>query len=96
MKDDMDYQRFRNFVHDTGAGALGARGLGMIPMVIEQSGRGERAYDIYSRLLKERVIFLVGPVEDLGANILLRNCCSWSRKIRKRIYRSTSIHRVVR
>jgi ATP-dependent protease ClpP protease subunit len=39
-------------------------GLGLIPMVIEQSGRGERAYDIYSRLLKERVIFLVGPVND--------------------------------
>ena len=71
MKDDMDYQRFRDFVHDTGAGALGARGLGMIPMVIEQSGRGERAYDIYSRLLKERVIFLVGPVEDLGANLIV-------------------------
>ena len=43
------------------------RGLGLIPMVIEQSGRGERAYDIYSRLLKERVVFLVGPVND-GAN----------------------------
>ena len=39
-----------------------AEGLGLIPMVIEQSGRGERAYDIYSRLLKERVIFLVGPI----------------------------------
>ena len=43
----------------------------MIPMVIEQSGRGERAYDIYSRLLKERVIFLVGPVEDMGANLIV-------------------------
>ncbi|HWV90545.1 MAG TPA: ATP-dependent Clp protease proteolytic subunit, partial [Burkholderiales bacterium] len=41
-----------------------AQGLGLIPMVIEQSGRGERAYDIYSRLLKERVIFLVGPIHD--------------------------------
>jgi ATP-dependent Clp protease protease subunit len=40
------------------------QGLGMVPMVIEQSGRGERAYDIYSRLLRERVIFLVGPVND--------------------------------
>ena len=39
-------------------------GLGMVPMVIEQSGRGERAYDIYSRLLRERIIFLVGPVND--------------------------------
>jgi ATP-dependent Clp protease protease subunit len=45
--------------------------LGMIPMVIEQSGRGERAYDIYSRLLKERVIFLVGPVNDATANLVV-------------------------
>ena len=46
-------------------------GLGYIPMVIEQSGRGERAYDIYSRLLKERVIFLVGPVDDMTANVVV-------------------------
>ncbi len=46
-------------------------GLGLIPMVIEQSGRGERAYDIYSRLLKERVIFLVGPVDDGTANLVV-------------------------
>ena len=45
--------------------------LGMVPMVIEQSGRGERAYDIYSRLLKERVIFLVGPVNDPTANLVV-------------------------
>ena len=45
--------------------------LGMVPMVIEQSGRGERAYDIYSRLLKERVIFLVGPVNDQAANLIV-------------------------
>ena len=45
--------------------------LGMVPMVIEQSGRGERAYDIYSRLLKERVIFLVGPVNDHTANLVV-------------------------
>ena len=45
--------------------------LGMVPMVIEQSGRGERAYDIYSRLLKERVIFLVGPVNDQTANLVV-------------------------
>ncbi|MCI4440571.1 MAG: ATP-dependent Clp endopeptidase proteolytic subunit ClpP [Tibeticola sp.] len=43
----------------------------MVPMVIEQSGRGERAYDIYSRLLKERVIFLVGPVDDHSANLVV-------------------------
>ena len=46
-------------------------GLGYIPMVIEQSGRGERAYDIYSRLLKERVIFMVGPVNDMTANVVV-------------------------
>ena len=45
--------------------------LGMVPMVIEQSGRGERAFDIYSRLLKERVIFLVGPVNDMTANLVV-------------------------
>jgi ATP-dependent Clp protease protease subunit len=45
--------------------------LGYIPMVIEQSGRGERAYDIYSRLLRERVIFLVGPVDDMTANVVV-------------------------
>jgi ATP-dependent Clp protease, protease subunit len=47
------------------------RGLGMVPIVIEQSGRGERAYDIYSRLLRERVIFLVGPVMDQAANLIV-------------------------
>ncbi len=46
-------------------------GLGYIPMVIEQSGRGERAYDIYSRLLKERVVFMVGPVNDMTANVVV-------------------------
>ena len=46
-------------------------GLGMVPVVIEQSGRGERAYDIYSRLLKERVIFLVGPIDDHVANLVI-------------------------
>ena len=45
--------------------------VGYVPMVIEQSGRGERAYDIYSRLLKERVIFLVGPVDDMTANVIV-------------------------
>jgi len=45
--------------------------LGLVPMVVEQSGRGERAYDIYSRLLKERVIFLVGPVNDASANLIV-------------------------
>src|SRR5574343_1708232 len=51
--------------------ALDTNMLGMVPMVIEQSGRGERSYDIYSRLLKERVIFLVGPVNDVTANLVV-------------------------
>ncbi len=51
--------------------ALDTRNLGMVPIVIEQSGRGERAYDIYSRLLRERVIFLVGPVNDQTANLVV-------------------------
>nr|WP_036297966.1 MULTISPECIES: ATP-dependent Clp endopeptidase proteolytic subunit ClpP [Methylotenera] len=50
---------------------LEPQGLGLIPMVVEQSGRGERSYDIYSRLLKERVIFLVGPVNDMTANLVV-------------------------
>ena len=51
--------------------AVQIQGLGMVPMVIEQSGRGERSYDIYSRLLKERVIFLVGPINDQTANLVV-------------------------
>ncbi|MES2298389.1 MAG: ATP-dependent Clp endopeptidase proteolytic subunit ClpP [Pseudomonadota bacterium] len=51
--------------------ALDTQALGLVPMVIEQSGRGERSYDIYSRLLKERVIFLVGPVHDQMANLIV-------------------------
>jgi len=49
----------------------GPQGLGLVPMVIEQSGRGERAYDIYSRLLKERVVFLVGVVNEMTANLIV-------------------------
>ena len=58
---------------DTGqhGGALNPRALGLVPMVIETTGRGERAYDIYSRMLKERVVFLVGPVEDHMANLVV-------------------------
>ena len=51
--------------------ALDTQGLGMVPVVIEQSGRGERAYDIYSRLLRERIIFLVGPVNDQSASVVV-------------------------
>ena len=51
--------------------ALDTKALGMVPIVIEQSGRGERAYDIYSRLLRERIVFLVGPVNDQTANLVV-------------------------
>jgi ATP-dependent Clp protease protease subunit len=51
--------------------ALDTNSLGLVPMVIETSGRGERAYDIYSRLLRERVVFLVGPVNDQTANVVV-------------------------
>ena len=51
--------------------AMDTQGLGYIPMVVEQSGRGGRSYDIYSRLLKERLIFLVGPVNDMTANLVV-------------------------
>src|SRR5688500_16308551 len=50
---------------------LNTRALNLVPMVVEQTARGERAYDIYSRLLKERVIFIVGPVEDHMANLIV-------------------------
>ncbi|MHB8454836.1 MAG: ATP-dependent Clp endopeptidase proteolytic subunit ClpP [Acidiferrobacterales bacterium] len=53
------------------SGALDPRNLGLVPMVIESTGRGERAYDIYSRMLKERLVFLVGPVEDYMANLVV-------------------------
>ena len=52
-------------------GTLETKALNLVPMVVEQSARGERAYDIYSRLLKERVIFLVGPVDDHMANLIV-------------------------
>jgi len=55
----------------SGAGPLEPAGLGMVPIVIEQSGRGERAYDIYSRLLRDRVVFIVGPINELTANLVV-------------------------
>ena len=71
----MNWQRLGSDSRNAMDPALGmvepARGLGLIPMVIEQSGRGERAYDIYSRLLKERVVFLVGPVNEVTANLIV-------------------------
>ena len=51
--------------------AIPTRSLGLVPMVLEQSARGERSYDIYSRLLKERIVFLCGPVDDLVANLIM-------------------------
>jgi len=53
------------------AGAVSPRSLNLVPMVVEQTSRGERAYDIYSRLLKDRVVFVVGPVEDHMANLVV-------------------------
>lgn len=57
--------------HDASSQYIEPQDLGMVPMVIETSGRGERAYDIYSRLLKERVVFLVGPINDQMANLVV-------------------------
>ncbi|NOZ09678.1 MAG: ATP-dependent Clp endopeptidase proteolytic subunit ClpP [Gammaproteobacteria bacterium] len=56
---------------DIPSGAVQPQSLGLVPMVIETTGRGERAYDIYSRLLKERVVFIVGPIEDHMANLIV-------------------------
>ena len=53
------------------SGATQTRALNLIPIVVEQSARGERSYDIYSRLLKERVVFLCGPIDDLVANVVV-------------------------
>jgi ATP-dependent Clp protease protease subunit len=65
-------QRFTDFYASMhGGSSVTPTGLGYIPMVVEQSGRGERSYDIYSRLLKERVIFLVGSVNDQSANLVV-------------------------
>ena len=60
-----------NDVSTRDADALGVQALNLVPMVVEQTARGERAYDIYSRLLKERVIFIVGPIEDNMANLVV-------------------------
>lgn len=64
--------RFTDFYASLHGGeSVRPTGLGYIPMVVEQSGRGERSYDIYSRLLKERIVFLVGPVNDQSANLVV-------------------------
>ena len=56
---------------DNGRGALDTKALNLVPMVVEQSSRGERAYDIYSRLLKELVVFIVGGIDDHTANLVV-------------------------
>jgi len=72
MKSFYDFQSRAYDMTGMAAGdSFAPQGLGYIPMVIEQSGRGERAFDIYSRLLKERVIFLVGEVNDATANLIV-------------------------
>ena len=70
--------------------ALETQALGMVPIVIEQSGRGERSYDIYSRLLRERVIFLVGPVNDQTANLVVAQLLFLESETRTRTFRSIS------
>ena len=64
----------------------------LVPMVVEQTPRGERAYDIYSRLLKERVIFLTGPVEDYGANLIVAQMLYLEAENPDKIYIFISIH----
>jgi len=65
-------KQYRDFHPQAGrAGALDSQALNLVPMVVEQTSRGERAYDIYSRLLKDRVVFVVGPVEDHMANLVV-------------------------
>ena len=66
----------------------------LVPVVVEQTARGERSYDIYSRLLNDRVIFMTGPVEDHMANLIVLRCCSWSPKTQTKTFTCTSIHPV--
>jgi ATP-dependent Clp protease protease subunit len=73
--------------------ALDTQALGMVPMVIEQSGRGERAYDIYSRLLRERIVFLVGRSTTRAPTWWSPSCCSWKARTPTRTSPSTSTPR---
>lgn len=68
----------------------------LVPMVVEQTSRGERSYDIYSRLLKERIIFLVGQVEDHMANLVVARCFFLNLKTQIKISTYILIHQVVR
>jgi len=66
----------------------------LVPMVVEQTNRGERAYDIYSRLLKERIVFLTGPIDDHAARFCARSFSTSKPKIRRRTSHFISIRRV--
>ena len=79
-----------SYGHETG----NEQALGLVPMVIEQTSRGERSFDIYSRLLKERVIFIVGPIEDQMANLVVAQLLFLESEIRTRIFTCTSTARV--
>jgi ATP-dependent Clp protease protease subunit len=63
--------QYKGGIENQQGGAMDTEALGLVPMVVEQTARGERSYDIYSRLLKERVIFIVGPIEDHMANLII-------------------------
>ena len=67
--------------------------MNLVPMVVEQTNRGERAYDIFSRLLKERIIFVTGPVEDGMSTLTWPSSCSSRPRIRRRKSRCTSTRR---
>ena len=69
--------------------------MSLVPMVIEQTGRGERSYDIYSRLLKDRIIFLGEEVTDVSANLIVAQLLSWSQRIRIKISSFISTARAV-
>jgi ATP-dependent protease ClpP protease subunit len=67
-------------------------GMNLVPMVVEESSRGERAFDIFSRLLRERIVFVNGPIED-GMAALAPSCCSWRARTRRSRSRCTSTRR---
>lgn len=75
---------------------MNERALNLVPMVVEQSARGERAYDIYSRLLKERVVFIVGPIEDYAANLIVAQLLYLESETPRRTSTSTSTRRAAR
>ena len=68
----------------------------LVPIVVEQTSRGERSYDIYSRLLKERIVFLGSAIDDAVANLVVAQLCSSSPRIPRRTSTSTSTHRAGR